>query len=289
MRSDRTDTDISINTNARRERKKGLISLNHEKAQQLEVWQVARAATAAKFYFEPLRIENARAGGFVEFTDGGFSQANNPTRTGKQDIEDLHGYSSIGIVVSIGTARKLKKDAKTATFFSTIPDSAREFADTATDPEIIHAEMERDQSKYNEFPYYRLNHPGGLQVELDEWEPKRKMYNQKQGGVKTIADINSAFARWAAEIDNVQRLQECAAALVARRRGRMKTGKWERYATGSHYECRFRGCDTGDFFDREQFKSHINKNHGLEGDGLKDAVRQCRKHSRYQAAPKDCP
>lgn len=289
MRSGRTNTDISTNTNAiqrRREQKKSLIHINYEKAQQLEVWQVARAATAAKFYFEPLKIENARSGGFTEFTDGGFGQANNPTRTGKQEIEDLHGYTSIGIVVSVGTARKLKEDAKKATFFSTIPDSAREFADTATDPEIIHNEMQREHANHNEFPYYRLNHPGGLQTELDEWEPKRKMYNKKDDGAKTIADMESAFAKWAAKRDSIRQLQECADALVARRRERMTTGKWERYATGSHFECRVRGCDPGDFFDRHQFMSHLSDNHLFEGDELKDEVSQCRKHWRYQAAPK---
>lgn len=292
MRSDRTNTGVSTNTNAtqrRRQRKKSLIYPNYEKAQQLEVWQVARAATAAKFYFEPLKIENARVGGFAEFTDGGFGQANNPTRTGKQEIEDLHGSTSIGVVVSIGTARKFKKDAKKATFFSTIPASAREFADTATDPEIIHNEMQRDHDRYKEFPYYRLNYPGGLQTELDEWEPKRKMYNKKDGGSTTISDMDSAFNEWAAEPDNMQQLQECAAALVARRRGRMYTSKWERYATGSHFECRVKGCDPGDFFDRQQFENHLSENHYFEGDELKDEMSRCRIHWRYQAAPKNWP
>ena len=289
MRSARTNTNFSNNTNTtqrRQEGKKSLVYVNYEKAQQLEVWQVARAATAAKFYFEPLTIENSRNGGFTEFTDGGFGHNNNPTRTGKQEIEDLHGYSSIGIVVSVGTARKLKKDAKKANFFSTIPDSAREFADTATDPEIVHNEMQRDHEKHNGFPYYRLNHPGGLQTELDEWEPKRRMYSKKIGGEKTITGIEDAFAKWAAKRDNIQQLQECAAALVARRRERMDTRKWEHFATGSHFECRVKGCDPGDFFDRHQFSSHLSEHHFFEGDELEQEVSQCRRHWRYQAAPK---
>ena len=133
--SSRTNTDMSG-------RKKSLDNINYDKAQQLEVWQVARAATAAILYFEPLTIENARAGGSTEFRDGGFSQANNPTRTGKHEIEDLHGYASIDIIVSVGTARKLVKDAKKKTFFSTIPNLANEFADNATDPEKTHEEIQ---------------------------------------------------------------------------------------------------------------------------------------------------
>ena len=289
MRSGRTNTDISANTNTtlrRQERKKSLVYINYEKAQQLEVWQVARAATAAKFYFEPLKIENFRVGGSTEFTDGGFGQANNPTRTGTQEIEELHGYDSIGIVVSIGTARKLKEDAKKATFFSTIPGSAREFADAATDPEIIHHNMQRHHDKRHEFPYYRLNHAGGLQTELDEWEPKRKMYNKKDGGAKTIADMEGAFDKWAGNQENIQQLRECAAALVARRRERMSTRKWERYATGSHFECRVKGCDDGDFYYRDQFQSHLSERHGFEGDYLECQMRQRRKHWRYQVAPR---
>ena len=289
MRSGRTDTDFSANTNTtqrRLERNKSLVNINYEGAQELEVWEVARAATAAKFYFEPLTVQNFRSGGFMEFTDGGFGQANNPTRTGKQEIEDLHGYNSIGIVVSIGTARKLKKDAKNATFFSTIPDSAREFADTATDPETTHDDMQRDDDRQGRFPYYRLNQPGGLQTELDEWEPKRRMYNMKDGGAKTIADMESAFNGWAANRDNSQLLQDCAAALVARRRKRMSTREWERYATGSQFKCRVRGCDPGDFFHRHLFESHLSEHHFFEGDDLEDAMSQCRKHWRYQATSK---
>ena len=287
MRSDRTNTDISHQTHGtqrRRERRQKIdVAINYEKAQDLEVWQVARAATAARFYFEPLKIENA-VGGFATFEDGGFGRANNPTRTGKQEIEDLNGKSSVGIVVSVGTARKLKKDAKKATFFSTIPNAAREFADTVTDPEDIHRDMIREH--IGSFPYYRLNDPGGLQTELDEWEPKRKMYNEKQGGAKTIAAIQSAFDKWAAKPNNVKQLQECAAALVARRQGRMLSpSRWERYATGSHFKCR-RRCILEDFNDRDEFTRHLKEVHNFEeGIDLEDEVKECRKYWRYQAAP----
>ena len=275
--SSRTNTDMSG-------RKKSLDNINYDKAQQLEVWQVARAATAAKLYFEPLRIENARAGGFTEFRDGGFSQANNPTRTGKHEIEDLHGYTSIDIIVSVGTARKLVEEAKKETFFSTIPNLANEFAATATDPEKTHDEMKRDQRR-NKFPYYRLNDPGGLKIDLDEWEPKSRTYNKKKSGIQTIADMKSSFAEWAAKLENIKTLQECATALVARRRKRMSTNKWERYATGSQFTCGFRGCDPGDFFHRHQFNAHLKKHHNVEDNELEAETRRRRKNWRYQPPP----
>ena len=290
MHSGRTNTDASTNVDSMQRIKERMQSrdfVNYEKAQELEVWQVARAATAAKLYFEPLSIENARAaaGGFTQFRDGGFSQANNPTRTGKHEIEDLHGYNSIGIVVSVGTARKLKEDAKKAAFFTTLVHMTREFADTLTDPETTHTEMKRDQNRYK-FPYYRLNYPGGLKtIELDAWEPKGRMYKKKDSGTKTIKAIEDAFARWAVNIGNMQQLQDCATALVARRRKRMNTDEWERYATGSHFTCGVRGCDPGDFFHRHQFENHLKVHHDLMDDELKAEISRRRKYWRYQPAP----
>lgn len=288
MGSGRTNTGISTNTTTaqRKIRKnKAQVEINYEKAHQFEVWEVARAATAAKFYFEPLKIENPRSGESMEFTDGGLGYANNPTRVGKQEIQDLNGDSCVGIVVSIGTARKHKEDAKKANFFSTIPDSAREFADKATDPEIVHHDIDKDNKGNKEFPYYRLNHPGGLQTELDEWKPKRKMFKNADGGATTIKDIQTAFHAWAAERDNIEHIQKCASALVECKTARMKTRKWERYATGACYECRFKGCNPGDFFDQYEFEKHLTERHGLEGDELETEVAQCRRHWRYQAAP----
>ena len=287
MRSSRSNTGISTATNATHRRnglEKRLGEINYEKAHQLEVWQVARAATAAKFYFESLKIQHARRDKvFIEFTDGGFCQANNPTRTGKQEIEDLHGDFTVGIVVSIGTARKFKRDAKKATFFSTIPDSAREFADTATDPEVVHEGMQRDHDKHTEFPYFRLNFPGGLQTELDEWKPKPNMFNKKDGGSKTIDAMNRAFNEWAVRHENMQTLQQCAAQLVDCRRARMWTGKWERYAIGSHYTCGIRGCDPGDFYEKGLFKGHLRRVHGYEEEAAKDEAKRRRRFWRYRA------
>ena len=293
FRSGRKNTGLSTDDDNSMQRRGGgkntLVHDDYGRASQLEVWQVARAATAARFYFEPLKIRNAGYGrGFTEFTDGGFSSANNPTRVGTLEIEKLQGPDAIGIVVSVGTARKSKQDAKKATFFSIIPDSAREWAAEVTDPEKIHEDMEREYTKDHEFPYYRLNYPGGLKTELDEWEPKSKMDKRKESGANTIRDIENAFNNWAKEPENVSQLQKCASDLVTCRRGRMDTNKWERYAIGSQYVCPVRGCDPGDFFERGLFTKHLEnktlKDHGFEGEDLKGKLDRGWKHWRYQAA-----
>ena len=280
----RVNTNGSLVTNKKPRKAGSNLELNYGQASELEVWEVARAATAAKFYFEPLKIEDPSGLGSTAFTDAGIGLSNNPTQIGKEEIENRHGSSSVRIVVSVGTARRLKKDAKKATFWSTIPDAAREFADGASDPEAIHIDMQRDHDRYKEFQYYRLNYPGGLQSELDEWKPKRTMYNRRDCGNRTIEAIESAFRHWAHVPGNDDDLRACAAALVECRRGRMNTSKWERYATGSHYECRTKGCDPGDLFERRQFERHLREIHGFGDEGLKDELRVCRKHWRYQAA-----
>lgn len=281
----RINTNGSLVTNKKPREDGSNLGLNYGKASQLEVWEVARAATAAKFYFEPLKIDDLPGLGSTAYTDAGIGLSNNPTQIGKEEIENRHGSTSVGIVVSVGTARKQKKDAKKAKFWSTIPDAAREFADGASDPEAIHRTMQGDHARYNEFQYYRLSYPGGLQCELDEWEPKRTMYNRKDCGTETIKAIESAFKHWAHEPNNDNDLRKCAAALVECRRWRMNTSKWERYATGSHYECRTKNCDPGDLFERHQFERHLKERHGFGDEGLKDELRVRRKHWRYQAAP----
>ena len=285
MRSGRTSTGGSLATNRQPTRANSKFQPSYGQASQLEVWEVARAATAAKFYFEPLKIEDPSGQGFITFTDAGIGLSNNPTQIAKREIENRHGPTSVGIVVSVGTARKLRENAKKKRFWSIIPDAAREFADGANDPEAVHNDMQNDHVRNNEFPYYRLNHPGGLKTELDEWEPKSRMYNKKKGGVKTIADMESAFHKWAAKPENIKELEECADDLVKCRRGRMNTSKWERYATGSHYECPYQGCDPGDLFGRDGFADHLTKKHGSGGEDLENQVSVYRKQWRYQAAP----
>ena len=271
-----------------------MLGINYECAQDFEVWQVARAATAAQFYFEPLEIDHHAAGRKITFTDGGFSHTNNPTREGKREIEDLYGNNSIGIVVSVGTARKLKEDGGRKPFFSSIPNSTRDFADTMTDPEIVHRELKREHEKRMTFSYYRLNHPGGLKTDLDEWKPKQGMLN-KEGGWKTMADIRRSFYEWATKLENIQQLQACAEELVACRRKRSKTDErsktddwWARYATGCQFKCRERACPYGDFYARRVFEAHLKSAHSYEeNDDLKYEVEECKKYWRYQRGPED--
>ncbi len=280
MDTSRASTGMSANpsTGRRGRGEGGLEGKNYEKAQEFEIWQVARAATAAPFYFEPLKIEKARAPGSILFTDGGFSYENNPSREGKREIQDLHGHNGTHILVSVGTARKTREGKKS--FFNKVPREFRGMADALSNPEQVHADVERDQRKEG-FHYYRLNHLDGLDIELDRWEPKQHWFT-RDGGSDTIKTMRDQFAHWACQLDTIQLLKDCAAMLVERRRRRTLTDKWERYATGAQYPCHYKGCDHEDFFNGIRFADHLKQHHHIHEDNLQEEVDRRKHQWRYQ-------
>ena len=280
MGSSRANTGMSANpgTGRRGRGEGGLERKNYEKAQEFEIWQVARAATAAPFYFEPLKIEKARAPGSILFTDGGFSYDNNPSRESKREIQDLHGHNRTHILVSVGTARKKREEKKS--FFNKVPREIRGMADDLTNPEKVHEDVERDQRSEG-FHYYRLNHPDGLDIELDRWEPKQHWFNQDAGS-DTINTMRNHFAHWACQLDTIQLLRDCAAMLVECRRRRKLTDKWERYATAAQYLCHYKGCDHEDFFSGIRFAAHLRQHHHIPEDSLQEEVDRRKHQWRYQ-------
>ncbi len=264
----------------KKQKEKGPRILNYEKAQKFEIWQVARAATAAPWYFEPLKVEKAKTSGHIYFTDGGFSRHNNPTRRGQLEIEELHGPDSVGIVVSVGTARKesVDKGSQWWHFFNKVPREVKGMAQTLSDPEQVHEDMQEEQEK-KDFTYFRLNQKNGLNIELDRWEPKQGWFN-KSAGSKTINIIDNAFGKWACKIPTIKELEDCAETLVECRRRRMYTPKWERFATGARYRCQRRHCGHEDF-ECEKFKAHLKEHHIPEQD-LEREMEYCKDRWQYQ-------
>ena len=76
-------------------------------ASGLEIWQAARAATAADLYFEPLVIHNGRRRSI--FTDGGFGPRCNPTEDGIDEVKNKYGDHSLTFVISVGTLKQLRQ------------------------------------------------------------------------------------------------------------------------------------------------------------------------------------
>ena len=245
--------------------------MNYGKAQPIECWQVARAAIASPFHFEPLKIEDDLS----DFPKFSFPRSMNPTRVAQWEVQNLCGDTGVGVVVSIGTAFRVKK-IKLGT--SRIPISL------IPDYETVHESFTKD----HDFPYYRLNDPDGLEITDDDWRPRQSLFGQdsKDCGSQTISTITRAFDRWASSPDTIKQFRKCAYELVARRRKRMCTEKWARYAVGARYQCRKKGCDAGDFIERRRFMDHLSKTHFVEeGEDMDNEVRQCYSRWQYNHTP----
>ncbi|MCJ1270844.1 hypothetical protein MMC22_010741 [Lobaria immixta] len=258
---------------------------NFGKAQDFEIWEVARAATAAPFYFDPLKIDIPGSSQHMRLTDAGFGHHNNPTKDGIKEMEWMNLTKSIGIVVSIGTARKDEGKLERGPF--AFRSKLKDLAKKATDTEMVHEDMHTESEKAGGFQYFRLNDRDGLDTELDEWEPKPSKFSGRNkgngSGSATLKKIRDAFNGWVSQ--HHMEFQDCAKALVQCRRARMaNSAVWERYATGAEYTC-LQGCHRENIDDREQFREHLRTTHELKPQDLEAEINGCRRDWRYQPAP----
>ncbi|KAI9666368.1 MAG: hypothetical protein M1821_004304 [Bathelium mastoideum] len=224
-----------------------------------QVWEVARAATAADFFFDPFEIEVQDSPEKVAFTDGGLDQNNNPVREAVEEVEDLFGPDALGAVVSVGTARgsKPSKHKLIAKIKAMIAEK--------TNPEVNHGWAE---TRFAALPenYFRLNDPGALDIELDDWRPRKHWYRRsdRAPGSRTFEEIERKFNEWVAQPACAGRFRACAVELVRRRRARTKKdAEWEYFATGIKFRCYAGRCNET-FRNRDHFKAHLESKHPTE-------------------------
>ena len=119
--------------------------VNFGPAAQMEIWQVARAATAAPMYFRELEYQFPSQDPAIRhfFSDGGFGLTNNPTMLGIQEIEIAFGEDKVGVILSIGTARADAKPGRRGIFHRIKGSFER-----ATDPKHV-AHMVNYQKREN--------------------------------------------------------------------------------------------------------------------------------------------
>ena len=225
----------------------------------MQIWQVARAATAAPYYFKEIVFRPNGSNDRIHYSDGGFGTTNNPTDVAMEEINLLHGAKKLGVILSVGTARA--DNPSVGQSFRAHTETAYQIA---TDPNTIHKFM----SKRTDIQYWRLNDEGGLNIPLDHWKPSHFM---SKTGRKTISIIRNRFAIWLRENrDVIDKFNTCAAELVRRRRKRAQhTHLWERYATGvSKIQCKNRECrqDVRYFAHRGKFDEHWREVHGDDED-----------------------
>ena len=239
--------------------------VNFGDAEKMQIWQVARAATAAPMYFTELPYE------FISndpteksfFSDGGFGLTNNPTVLGIQEIETLYGEDNVGVILSIGTARADAEPGKKG-----IVHRLKEGFAEATNPQHVANEVRRQRRPF----YWRLNDEDGLELELDDWKPNGWLTKESRRGHTTLEKITNGFNRWAVKREHIEMIQKCAEELVERRRLRTRAAdRWYRFATGaSVFRCSSEECHDS-YSSRQRFIEHWRATH----EGSDDA-------SRYQ-------
>lgn len=139
---------------------------SHETHLNCNIWQAARATSAAPTFFK--RIEIGRGQPFV---DGGVG-TNNPSQVVLNEAEVLFKDRPIGCLVSIGAGRgEVIRIKKPGIFQRIIPTNViNALKAIATDCEGTHEAM---LGRFANLPntYFRLNVEQGMQgIELSEWE-----------------------------------------------------------------------------------------------------------------------
>lgn len=218
--------------------------INGGHAADMEIPLVARAATAAICYFEPVKIP-IREGQSMFFEDGGFGTENNPTQLGVEEIQGLHGQRRVGAVVSVGTARSDAAQSTEDRIINSIKTKLKKVLNVATSPEFVHNALEVRE----DLVYYRLNPNSDehrLSIPFDEWLPRsskrkrtRNAVQHIEAGSATREMIRQRFNGYHATSEVQQQLRECAQELVGRRQARATrdAAKWEQYALGSEFRC----------------------------------------------------
>ena len=232
----------------------------------LPIWKVARATSAAPFYFKPVTVNTTNKE--LIFEDGGIGN-NNPTLGAIKEVQ-VSSEEQLGIVVSIGTARGVRQPDKN-------PSSVRavlyKLSDALGNPENVHSNASEIAVR-DLFDYVRFNPSANehlLNVSLDEWLPRKPRSGQTAGS-ETIYGIRSTFERWYCEPSVSEQFRTTAKTLVSIRRQRLKDrSRWSRFAIGPSYLCR-RHSPCHEFSARSAFEDHLKKEHGIIGPQLQIEV-----------------
>lgn len=206
------------------------------------IWEVARATTAAPTYFDRMVIGNHT------FWDGGFG-CNNPSLEAFTEVVNMNNENvgAVALLLSIGTGEsRISRFAQGK--WSQVYQFVKAAKKMASDSQKVHDDMLRFSENGTRFPYYRFNVRDGLsEMKLDEWK------KAKGGGLGTLGQLTSAtqeylrhgFINQQRTISVRQSLYEVAEKLVAARRQRASSARWEAVALGVRYRCTIGHCRSG--------------------------------------------
>ncbi|KAI1293340.1 acyl transferase/acyl hydrolase/lysophospholipase [Xylaria venustula] len=172
---------------------------NSGPADDCQIWQVARATSAAPTYFPPIEI-NGRS-----FMDSGIG-VNNPAAVALTEVGLLNmGRIKTTLLISIGTG-----SAPSYSRFG-IFNLLKAVINTATSTEETHQRL-LDSTEYSGVPYFRFGGPS-LNIELDEWRRKKRDSGER---LHTIEFIRRQTINYLERDEVRDSIRECAKLLVDR-------------------------------------------------------------------------
>lgn len=259
------------------------------------IWQVCRATTAAKTYFDPLIIDGDK------YCDGG-AGVNNPTLKLYKEMNSLH-ENEVKIIASFGTGKPEPLSllsgsgahrANPIAAFSDLMQSVRTLRAALTECEETHSEVEDIENLVRNgpgaFKYFRFNVEKDLgKIKMNEWKDRR---DDGKGGIGTTIDyIRTCTVKELKEPLVQQSLEKLAKLLVARRRKRASDDRdrWERFACCSRYNCPRDECRADgeilSFPVRREMRAHLERVHAVAPDLIQAELERCREPPRFPAGP----
>ncbi|KAI4183577.1 MAG: hypothetical protein LQ346_006290 [Caloplaca aetnensis] len=215
---------------------------NPNDSPEFEIWQVARATSAAPSYFKSTRLFEYR------YNDAAVN-INNPSLEMYKEVSLLNkAHESVELLLSLGTGNAKGNTTKAK---HALQKDLNDISD------LVHQKINAAR-KQDAFTYYRWNVPNGLEdVRLDEWKPIGT-------GKDTLVQIDKATNGYLGSVDVQRQIRECATILVHARWQRAQTMRWEMYATGTRYRCVVPGCEYQSlrFQNRNELMDHLQTVHG---------------------------
>jgi hypothetical protein len=269
---------------------------NPGEADRFEIWEVARATSAAPSYFQPMVI------GTDSYYDGGVGN-NNPVTLTTQEVRTKErvktANQALSILISIGTGLKpTTREVINHRFprisewgpLKKISKEIKNVLSPVTDSENHHNQAVELFEATGFDQYYRWN--GGEEVgglKLDEWHEKPKKNNfDKEGDKLTTAQFIRRYVdEFMKRPEIATKVKQAAQQLVNQRRARIaylpEHGLWHRFAHCTEIQCPFcqeeKWCPT-----RRELCDHIRLVHGKEPN-MEEVNRYARRPPRFKGGP----
>ena len=212
--------------------------------EDLGIWDVARATSAAPFHFKPVTLGSALYYDVTKVIDSSTLYVLNA-------VEHAEGWpNTIGTLLNVDlrspeAERRHKRRGSMALRLQ-----------EPSHHDIIHGNLQ-DRSERGSFEYHRLDPLEHLNASRSD------KVSSKSNHKKAVEETQGTIADYLAQDHVKAHLRQIADDLVKVRLQRARTMKWERFATGVIYRCPVKGCHQSSlrFENRRDLLDHLRRVH----------------------------